>query len=376
MTKPMAHLPGLDYVDGDAFRAEHGQDVKRPFTDAELEAVRQDVKEQDEYASQIRNLVREAAEEDEREPFIRPVKPEPDRSAYDILDEASATLAADSRAWLGALFWLMTAADYSEDIRAFVLGVAAYSFGKDSDPAGLGTGSVEVSDPELAEYLGCSVKTIGRRRKKYQRESRKYQVVVVDEGPYDKKAQKNKLTRYTFLRGADAADAVIQAKQSPLWEKNKQEALKRAAYSVFNSRLGTPRVGKRRKDRTYSAETVKGLHRKAIKTHLRKLLELEGVSGDPLEAYKELRAELDEIAGLSEDFPQPAEETEINKGGGQIVHPSNGANIRPTIPDFVLPAGISFSDAARTPSIARQWKEAMGKDPPGNGRGKAEGFKT
>ncbi|MGB9182412.1 MAG: hypothetical protein WCB68_24490 [Pyrinomonadaceae bacterium] len=326
--------------------------------------------------------LRHTLEEIEQDLPLKPLSPRPvewiqgERTAYDLLDEVGASLAVDAQDFLAALFWLMTAAGYSEKARSFVVCIFAYTDRNCTDEGG-----VEITDPKLAEFMNCCERTIQRGRKAYKDEMievarydehksfrcPRLPIISIDEGEYDKSREQNRPTRYRFEVAHLVADAVLEARQSKLWESDYRAALKKAAYHVYDAeRIAHnhqfPTALRRRRKRTLSPDAERGRILKTIKTGIERLSEIEShMEGDFSPEWEAFKREIDHLyyGSTNRVSPQATDKKEHNPMGRQSVAPS--------IPDVVVskdvPSSAPASEYWRVPSIARAMKE-NGERPP------------
>jgi hypothetical protein len=299
-----------------------------------------------------------------------PAEPEPEQEkdserVYAEIDEASAHLAQDGRDYIAALYWMSTGAGFTEPSLTLLCALAAYEDCKELDERGC-----EVTDAELADFMGCSERTIKRKRKKYFEEEKKLKVpfLQIVEGDFDKSAMQNRPTRYRFLRDTDIADAVLEARKSPLYEKDRRKALKFSALKVYDSLtkpFGQSAVRRRKKkQRPPESERQKILN--TMRTLAARLKEVEGqMEGDFNEDWKLLKRELDNIYG-ARNPSQMAVESKLKLTGCQNVTPSKSVLVitllkeggmiraeRSFISESELVAGGNYDDVLKIPAVAR-----------------------
>ncbi|MDQ3820944.1 MAG: helix-turn-helix domain-containing protein, partial [Acidobacteriota bacterium] len=110
----------------------------------------------------------------------------------------------------------------------------------------------EITDPELAEFKGCSERTIQRWRKQYLKEEKYLKVpfLQITEGDFDKGLNANRPTRYRFLIDTEVADAVLEARNAALYADDRLKALKLSSLRIYDSMakpVGTRAIRRRRK---------------------------------------------------------------------------------------------------------------------------------
>lgn len=241
----------------------------------------------------------------------------------------AATIFDDVADGIEAIHQLSNLAHFSERPRAFIfaLATAAHQTGEKF---------VELFDAELAELQGCSVKTVQRQRADYKRESkaRRFGFVEIIEGDYDRAQGKNVPTRYRFHIGGQIAEAVELARQAQDWpemERQQQRlAIARACEEVFHTipdARQERRKGRRPRLATAEIETCQ----KVVETKLAKLRERAAVlpafeherlmenPGELREWWLKQRAAMDAFLGLPS--PETVDTSDVDRGGGQIVHP-------------------------------------------------------
>jgi hypothetical protein len=327
------------------------------------------------YAARVRADREAAAEEDRNSPLKLVLSPE-ENSTYQKLDEACARLNDDARDFVFVLYWLMSAAGYSEKSRSWIVAILAYIDRKDLHKDG-----PEITDAQLADFIGCSERTIQRRRSDYLREKhRKLEILSVIEGDYDTAMEQNRPTRYRFPCDVIVGDAVIEARSMKLWATDYREALKTAAFRAYESerqRLNgaIPHATRRRKKKVPSPESERERIRKTMLTLAASLREIEEkLPADFSADWEELKGKLDEAyRGDRRDDknltpPQPSDSKEDDPMGRQTVVPSisggtlnNNKNIvppEPPVPDLVIPADVpnDIEVMSRVPSAARAWR--------------------
>lgn len=240
----------------------------------------------------------------------------------DLVVADSKGLAEDASDFLCSLFWLLTFAGFSEGVRSFICSVV-----------GLiergGREDCEITDPQFAEHLNCSERTIIRKRRTYQAESQRlnFAVLVIDEGDFDQATRKNKPTRYTVACLASVVATVERARGSHLWERGQtRAALREAARAEFTELTEAPPAGKKRKVKTRSVESEIESTKKTIKTLAAKLRDLEKLrpAGDVGRLWEALKADLEKIVAEDEAAApdsQAVESAGDDPTGCQPCHP-------------------------------------------------------
>jgi hypothetical protein len=103
------------------------------------------------------------------------------------------------------------------------------------------------------------------------------------------------------------------------------QAIKLAAFRVFESIPDAPAAIRRRRKRASSPESEAAKLKRTILTNFQKLCDLESkMSGNERAAWLALRKQMNAIAGISEDSPQATEAQELDPTGSQIDDPSRG----------------------------------------------------
>jgi hypothetical protein len=317
--------------------------------------------------------LRSNLEEIERELPLEssPAKPSAeakDKAAYDLIDEIGATLACDAQDFIAVLFWLMTAAGYSEKARSFVLAVFAYADRNSTDEAG-----VEITDPHLAELMNCCERTIQRGRAAYKKETveivkvseqhsfrrQRLPIISINEGEYIKKRKQNQATRYHFECAHLVTDAVQEARESKLWESDYRTALKEAAYHVYEAEREAqsrqfPVALKRRRKRTLSIDSERQRIINTIRTGVARLNEIQSrMNGDFSEDWEALKSEMETIY-RSLNPSQTVAEIKDKPLRRQSVAPTDEV----VCVSRDLPSDAPLSDYLKVPSIARQVRSA------------------
>lgn len=268
-------------------------------------------------------------------------------SAYDEIDEASAGLAADGCDYICALFWMLTGAGFSEVSRGFILAVAAQIVREEEHEDGC-----EITDPELAEIMGCSERTVQRQRAKYMQESHAHQApfLFIKEGNFDKDLERNRPTRYKFLLDREVADAVLEARQMSLWKDDSRQALKIQAFRVYDSIPKTRGSIRRRKKKELSPEAEYAAAINTILTKVARLAELEmKMEGDRSAEWEEFKQRLDSVKN-SPNPRQVVAEIKHSPMGRHFVAPSDTE----VSVSKELPSDAPLSEYLRVPSIARE----------------------
>ena len=228
-----------------------------------------------------------------------------------------------------ALHWVMTYAAFDEMSRSWVssaFGLIEQNGGEDCP----------ITDPEFAEHLNCSERTIIRKRKAYQQQAARngFDVLVITEGDFDRQTGKNRPTRYALACRDLLARIVERARGSKLWERGEtRRAIQEEAKAQFLQEPDTPSLGKKRKGKTRSVESLIESIEKTMRTLAQKLADLERrrAAGDVQGRWTRLKAEMDELvelAAIPDDYPQTVEEADVDRGDDNLVTPS----VTPSLP--------------------------------------------
>lgn len=236
-----------------------------------------------------------------------------------VIVRASEGLGADGCDFIAALYWLLSAAGFSEGPRSFVCAVAASIQRAERE-----ADETQIADEELSELMGCSAKTVQRKRGRYlaEEQAQNFAILGITEGDFDHATGKNRLTSYRFLSEQHVVATVQQARGSELWERNSRAALRAAAYEVFADIPDAPPAVKKRRKKERSVESEIQAVKETIKTKCARLRDLElKRRGDVAQLWAELLPELEEIIGAPA-FRQFIAKKEDHPMGGQNVHPS------------------------------------------------------
>jgi hypothetical protein len=274
-----------------------------------------------------------------------------DKAAYDLIDEASATLAQDGRDYIAALFWMATGAGFSDASVSLLCAVAAYEDCQELDERGC-----EITDAELSEFMACSERTVQRKRQQYLKEEKQLKVpfLRITEGDYDKAQEKNRPTRYQFLRDTDIADAVLETRQMALYASDRRKALKLSALRVYDSLAKSKSAIRRRKKRTLSIDAERQRIINTLRTNVARLKEIQShMAGDDSADWEALKGELETIYN-STNPAQTVAEIKLKPMGRQNVAPSDSD----VVVSKVMLSDAPLSDYFRVPSIAREMRRA------------------
>ncbi len=239
-----------------------------------------------------------------------------------------------------AVHALMNLAYFSERPRAFIFAIATAALDADSD-------CVELYDDNLAALQNCSKRTVMRQRKDYLREAfnRKFSLIEIIEGEYDKTRNEHAPTRYRFRLAGEISEIVTLARSSKEWREGDREAqrkaIQRAAGYVYGSipDAGTSKKRKAKQNRpaTSEIETFK----KIVATNLSKLQDRTGKlppmererlvenPGDLRQWWLDERAKMDAVLGV--DSAQTSDSVEVDRGTGQLVTypPPTAGTVKP-----------------------------------------------
>lgn len=254
-------------------------------------------------------------------------------------------LAEDGSDYNCALNWLMTFAGFSEAVRSFVFSVAGLI---ERD----GGEDCPITDPEFAEHLNCSERTIIRRRQKYQAEEQmsNFSILAIREGDYDQGTGKNEATRYALACLPSVVATVQRARGSHLWERGQtRAAIKAAARAEVEEITEAPPAGKRRRQKTRSIESELDALQKTILTLAGKMRDLEGKrpAGDVPRLRAGLTSKIERVfdapVGFGGALLQSVDSAEPDPPGCQPCHPV------PEPPDW--PAPVEAEAESVTPSF-------------------------
>jgi hypothetical protein len=271
--------------------------------------------------------------------------------AYDEIEEAAAGLAADGCDYICALFWMLTAAGFTEVSRGFILSVVALIVREEKHADGC-----ERTDPELAEILGCSERTVQRQRDRYKKESHANSApfLFIKEGDFDQDLGRNRPTRYKFLLDKEVADAILEARRMTLWGEDSRKALKLSAFRVYDSVEKTRGSIRRRQKKSRHPESEYASALNTILTKVARLAELEQkMEGDRSDEWEEFKRRLDAVK-TAPNPRQVAAELKLKSLPG----PRGRQNVAPSDDDVSvsneLPSDAPLSEYLRVPSIARE----------------------
>lgn len=298
-----------------------------------------------------------------------------EKRAYNLINEASSGLARDGRDFITALCWMATVAGFTAPSISLLLAVAAYEDCNVQDERGC-----EITDPELAEFMGCSERTIQRWRRQYLKEEKYLKVpfLQITEGDFDRELKANRPTRYRFLVADNVADAVLEARQMTLYQENRPKALKLSAIRVYDSLakpFGTSAIRRRRK-KELSPESERNRLMNTIRTSIAKLRDLDASQPGGMYAngWEVLKNELESIYN-SNNPAQIVAEIKDNPMGRQSVAPSDG---RPSVVlvvaikkeegtthvdySYIAPeeirAGSNYDEVLKIPAVVRLMRRA------------------
>lgn len=279
--------------------------------------VRADIEADKQYAALIEETKREFAD-DPAPAVAQTAEPKEEARAYALIDEAAAGLAQDGRDFIAALCWMATGAGFTAPSISLLLAVAAYEDRHEKNEDGC-----EITDPELAEFKGCSERTIQRWRRQYLKEEKYLKVpfLQITEGDFDKGLNANRPTRYRFLIDLDIADAVLEARAMRLHQSDRLKALRLSALRVYDS-LAKP-LGKaavrRRKKKKLPPDSERKRLLNTIRTSVAKLREIESrIEGYGDDDWEVLKTEL-EVIYKSPNPLQVVAEIKANPTGRQNV---------------------------------------------------------
>jgi hypothetical protein len=221
-----------------------------------------------------------------------------DESIRNVIPLRTGNLEADGADFTAALDWLMTLAGYTEAPRSFVRAVVG-SIKRDADDNFQQTAR---TDEELAEVMGCSIRTVQRQRKDYLEQENgsdkvkgtNFSIIAVTEGEYDREKGRHAPTRYRFLIGAQTAQTVERARTSPEWKRDQRKAIREAAIEVFEDIPEAPPAATTRKKRKASDESEAKRIRSMIVTLSKNLADLERkkLDGNLPQLCDELKTEI------------------------------------------------------------------------------------
>jgi hypothetical protein len=303
-------------------------------------------------------------------------------NTFDVIVADSLGLVEDAADVVCALNWVMTYAGFGEGVRSWVESV--FSLIEQGDGEGC-----DLTDPEFAEHLNCSERTILRKRSQYQKEAglNGFDMLVIVEGNYDQKTGKNRPTRYSLACRDLLVRIIERARGSHLWAKGEtRRALKEEAKAQFLQEPDTPSLGKKRKAKTRSVESEIESLKKTMRTLTAKLGDLERARrrGNVREMWESLSAELDEIveaAAIPDAPPQTVDTSEVVRRDDNLVTPSHAPVVTPFVrresaesvtpisivksPDSIVPdSSPPLSSAHVRPDSADDWTELSHASPP------------
>jgi hypothetical protein len=313
-----------------------------------------ELEEDEALASAHDQELRRNLEKIERELPLEPLPPAPTKETkdiYDLIDEASAGLAQDGRDYIAALFWMATSAGFSDPSISLLCAVAAYEDCRELDERGC-----EITDAELAEFIGCSKRTVQRKRSQYLKEEKHLKVpfLRITEGDFDKAQEKNRPTRYQFLRDRDVADAVLEARTTAAYAADRRKALKLSALRGYDSLPQSQGAIRRRKKKMLSIDSERQRILNTIRTSVARLKEIQSkMEGNFSDDWETLKDELETIYS-STNPAQTVAEIKHNPMGRQFVAPS----IPHVAVNKDMPSDVPVSEYLRVPSIAREVRRA------------------
>jgi hypothetical protein len=313
--------------------------------------------------SAIRAVARSAGVSDEK------------ANTFDVVVADLKGLVEDAADVVCALNWVMTYAGFGEGSRAWV--ESAFSLIEQGEGDGC-----DLTDPEFAEHLNSSERTIIRKRKQYQKEAglNGFDVLAIDEGDFDRQTGKNRPTHYTLACRDLLVRIVERARGSHVWERGEtRRAIKEEAKAQFLQEPDTPSLGKKRKGKTRSVESEIESLKKTMRTLTAKLgdLERQRSRGNVREMWQTLKGELDEIvelAAIPDESPQIVDTPADDRRVDNLVTPSPTPVVTPSVhreplaavtsittvksPDNIAPdSSPPFSSAGVHPDSPADWPE-------------------
>ena len=274
----------------------------------------------EEYAARVAALEREAEEEDRREPPLYVVN-EPAGGRDGLVPESTDSplgvpvIFTDMADGILALDFGLTFAGFSYEARQLVLSIVGL--------LGDGETTLEISDPELAEHLNCSERTIGRWRRAYSDEAyaKSYSPLEITEGEYDADTERYRPTKYRFTGANFVEQTVTEARNSDEYTRNRQAAIERSAAARYDDIPNAPVRRRQRKPRIVPTLRLERHFINAERNIVRGRITLEDLPERSRAAFlnsqqgKELYARLlklqEEIAGILEDFPQISDDKDL-----------------------------------------------------------------
>ena len=288
----------------------------RKFNRAALDELRNltmaDLQAEEEYAAKVRADLQEFADD---APLT--IESREENNLDSLIDEVSVGLARDGRDFIAALCWMATGAGFTAPSISLLLAVAAYEDCQEKDERGC-----EITDPELADFKGCSERTIQRWRQQYLKEEKYLEVpfLQITEGDYDKEARANRPTRYRFLVDTAIADAVLEARQMNLYLTDRRKALRLSALRVFDSLEKGQSAIRRRKKKELSPDSERNRLLNTLRTCVAKLKDIDSKMDCEFD-WEAVRDEMDAIY-KSDNPRQVVAEIKHNPMGRHNVAPS------------------------------------------------------
>jgi len=253
-----------------------------------------------------------------------PVEPQP----FGVLDDL-----ADA---IEAIHQCANQAGFSERPRAFVFALATLARSR-------GQEQVALYDKELAELQNCSTRTVQRQRADYilEAKKKKFDLVEIVEGEFNKTTGENDPTLYRFHIGDVIEQIVTEARATPGWHelsrRRQREAIKRSS-AILAEDIGISESKGRKKARPRLATAEIETCQKVIETKFRSLKDKTSKlpfvvreqlmnaeePGQLRRWWLEVRADMDNF--FSVNSAQPADAEEVNIGGRQFVGGGVAAN--------------------------------------------------
>jgi hypothetical protein len=282
--------------------------------------------------------------------------------------EQAATVLDDCADGILALDFALTFAGFSYEARQLVLSVVGLLGGSGA--------TIEAFDGELAKHVQCSDRTIRRWRAAHLKESkaRRFSILEITEGEYDASHKCYGKTSYRFT-APDYVDAVVhEARASELYLRDRRAAIEQAAEEHYADIPDAPPRRRSRKPRRAPAARVEQAFVNAARSIEKGKLALRELADDSREALlesrqgEELRQVLlklqSDVAEVLENFPQAAEEEEVDGGIGQNVrYPPAAVQTEPSDEDVTAFERVC-ARAAGEPSVRSVEIELRAADPP------------
>jgi hypothetical protein len=219
----------------------------------------------------------------------------------DALDREAAILTQDFANTTDAASLLLTHLKFAPQLRAFVDAVIGATGGSDD--------FVEITDEVLAERLGRSTKTVQTCRKEFREWPDHGAVIEIKDNWRHPDTHESHAHAYRCHIDKLAVEAMLNARISPEWSRNRHKAMEEAARTVGDSAPCFPPRKPKKRRRVSDAETVARNLQQGAKL-LKEATDLRPMVRNPdYDVLYELRRQLaeqikafDEAFGIEGDF--------------------------------------------------------------------------